>query len=116
MSPVETYLANTQPAERAALERICKLARQLIPEPEEARSYGMPAFKYRGKPVVGFLVWTTFMSLYPFSSDAVTRAGSLLDGFEFSKGTVRFTLEKTIPEDALKLIINARLAEITAAS
>ncbi|MFN8513282.1 MAG: DUF1801 domain-containing protein [Chloroflexia bacterium] len=109
------YLDKLNAPEKAALERICQIARAAVPGAEEATSYGMPAFKHKGKPLLGFTVSQRHLSLHPFSPAAIDSVKDQLGGFDLSKGTIRFTPATPIPNDVLKQIIDARLKEIAAA-
>jgi uncharacterized protein YdhG (YjbR/CyaY superfamily) len=115
MSAITEYLGKLNAPEKDALERICQIARVAVPGAEEATSYGMPAFKHRGKPLLGFTASQRHLSLHPFSPAAIDIVKDQLGGFELSKGTIRFTPDNPIPESVLQQIIDARLKEIAAA-
>lgn len=72
----------------------------------------MPAFKYRGRPLLGFRVAQRHLSLHPFSPEALDTVKDQLGAFDLSKGTIRFTPDTPIPDDVLKQLIAARLKEI----
>jgi uncharacterized protein YdhG (YjbR/CyaY superfamily) len=112
MSPFDDYLATVPEPQRAELARIRELVRRTVPDAEEATSYGMPAFKFKQRPLLGFRASKNHVSVFPFSPDAVDAAREALAGFDLSKGTVRFTPEKPIPESALELLLHERLREI----
>src|SRR5690242_16962395 len=112
MSAITDYLDRLNSPEKDALEHICRITRAAVPGAEEATSYGMPAFKHKGKPLLGFTVSQRHLSLHPFSPAAIDSVKDQLDGFELSKGTIRFTPDNPIPDDALHQIIDARLKEI----
>ena len=86
--------------------------RRTVPEAEEATSYGMPAFKYKKRPLLGFRVSRNHLSVFPFSPAAVDAARDTLAGFDLSKGTIRFTAEKPLPDAALEQVLRHRLGEI----
>ena len=115
MSAVDDYLEKLDAPQREALERICRIAREAVPGAEEATSYGMPAFKVKGKPLLAFTVSQRHLSLHPFSPSVIETVKDGLGGFELSKGTIRFTLDNPIPDDVLRRIIGARLKEISPA-
>lgn len=115
MSAIDDYLQRLDAAQQDALTRICQFARTAIPDAEEATSYGMPTFKHRGRPVLGFTVSKQHMSLHPFSPGATKGLKAELSGFALSKGTIRFTPENPIPQATLQRLITARLQEIAAA-
>jgi uncharacterized protein YdhG (YjbR/CyaY superfamily) len=71
MSVIDDYLSQLGAAEKDALERICQITRAAVPDAEETTSYGMPAFKYRGRPLLGFTVSQRHMSLHPFSPGVI---------------------------------------------
>jgi uncharacterized protein YdhG (YjbR/CyaY superfamily) len=71
-------------------------------------SYGMPAFKYKKRPLLGFRVSKNHFSVFPFSPEAVDAARAELAGFQLSKGTVRFTPDTPIPDSALEQLLRHR--------
>lgn len=112
MSAVDEYLAGLDEEQRIQLERIRRIVKETVPDVEEASSYGMPAFKYRGRPVLGFTARKNHLSIHPFSPDAVEAVRDKLGAYDISKGTIRFTEDLPIPADILKQVVNARLQEI----
>jgi uncharacterized protein YdhG (YjbR/CyaY superfamily) len=115
VSAIDDYLEQLNAPEKDALEHICQIARAAVPDAEEATSYGMPAFKHKGKPLLGFTVSQRHLSLHPFSPAAIDFVKDQLGSFELSKGTIRFTPDNPIPDGVLQQIIDARLKEIAAA-
>ena len=112
MSSFDDYLATVPAAQKAELERIRQVVRRTVPDAEEATSYGMPAFKYKKRPLLGFTASKNHLSVFPFSPEAIDAARAALAGFDLSKGTVRFTPEKPLPEPALEELLRHRLREI----
>jgi uncharacterized protein YdhG (YjbR/CyaY superfamily) len=112
MSSFDEYLATVPEPQRAELERIRHVVRRAVPDAEEATSYGMPAFKYKKRPLLGFKASQNHLSVFPFSPEAVDAARAELAGFQLSKGTVRFTPDKPIPDAALEQLLRHRVGEI----
>jgi uncharacterized protein YdhG (YjbR/CyaY superfamily) len=112
MSFMDEYLASVPEPQRAELERIRRLVRRTVPDAEEGKSYGLPAFTYMERPLLGFRASKSHLSVFPFSPEAVDAARAALEGFDLAKGTIRFTPDKPIPERALEQLIAARLREI----
>ena len=52
MSSFDDYLETVPDAQKAELERIRQIVRRTVPDAEEATSYGMPAFKYKTRPLL----------------------------------------------------------------
>jgi uncharacterized protein YdhG (YjbR/CyaY superfamily) len=112
MSTFDEYLAGLSAPEQAELERIRDVVRNAVPEAVEGTSYGLPAFKYKNRPLLGVRASKNHLSVFPFSPEAVDAARDSLAGFDLSKGTVRFTPDKPIPESALEQLVRHRLHEI----
>ena len=111
---MDDYLGDLPPAQKAALERVRAVVGVLAPEAEEGTSYGVPAFIYAGRPLLGFSAVKKHLSIFPFSSAAIEAVNDRLDGFDLSKGTIRFSPEGPVPEDVLADVVRARMQEITA--
>ena len=112
MSFFDEYLSSVDPPRRAALERIRRLVKALVPEVEEGRSYAMPAMKYRGKPLVGFIAARNHLSLFPFSPQVIDVMRPRLGGFDLTKGTIQFSVENPLPDDVVEDIARHRITEI----
>jgi uncharacterized protein YdhG (YjbR/CyaY superfamily) len=112
MSAMDDYLNGLPPDHKAALARVCAVVERVAPEAEEGRSYGMPAFIYAGRPLLGFRAAKKHLSVFPFSPAAIEAVKDRLVGFELSKGTIRFTPETPVPDDVLADVVRARKEEI----
>jgi uncharacterized protein YdhG (YjbR/CyaY superfamily) len=94
---IDQYLA-TQPAPaRRALRQVRSTVGQAVPDAVEAISYGMPAFKLRGRILLYFAGWKEHWALYPGSGAVVALLGEALAPFEVAKGTIRFPLGRPVP-------------------
>ncbi|MEX0741710.1 MAG: DUF1801 domain-containing protein, partial [Phycisphaeraceae bacterium] len=51
---VDTYLGALPEEQRAALEKLRATIRAAAPDAAESISYGMPTFKYKGRPLIYF--------------------------------------------------------------
>ena len=109
---VDEYLAGVDEPDEAALGRVLAVAMEEAPEAEQSTSYGMPALRYRGKPLLGFQAATKHLAVYPFSPAAVAAVREQLSGASLSKGTVRFTAEAPLPDQAIRDLVRARRNEI----
>jgi uncharacterized protein YdhG (YjbR/CyaY superfamily) len=90
-------------------------ARTLVPQVEEGRSYGLAAYRYRGRPLISVTVGERGCTAYPFSSDVTASVLATLDGFDATKGGIRFTVERPLPPEAFDSLVRERRAEIDAA-
>ena len=115
MSEIDDYLGTVAPDRRAALERVVDLARRTVPDAVDGRSYGMPALKYAGKGLIGILAAKDHLSVFPFSPAAVEAVRDRLPGFSLSTGTIRFSVDRPLPDDVVRDLVELRRAEIDGA-
>jgi uncharacterized protein YdhG (YjbR/CyaY superfamily) len=112
MAPLDDYFGTLDADTRAAFEHIRDLALEIVPEAEQGTSYGMAALKYKEKGLVGFAAAKRHLSIFPFSGQVVDDVRDRLTGFELSKGTIRFTVNRPLPDDVVRDVMALRLAEI----
>jgi uncharacterized protein YdhG (YjbR/CyaY superfamily) len=70
-SDIDTYLAGLDEPERDTLQQLRESIRAVIPDAEECISYGMPAFKIRGKTVAGFAAFKNHLSYLPHGGSVI---------------------------------------------
>ena len=109
---MKEYLDSLPEDEKAALERVCAVVAAEAPGAEPGTSYGVPAFRLRGRPLLGFRAAKKHMSLFPFSPAAIDAVSDRLDGFDLAKGTIRFTPDRPVPDDVVADIVRHRMQEI----
>jgi uncharacterized protein YdhG (YjbR/CyaY superfamily) len=112
MSAIDDYLDGLAPDQKAALARVREIVAALVPDAEEGKSYGMPAFVYAGRPLLGFRAAQKHLSIFPFSPAAIEAVSDRLAGFDLAKGTIRFTPDHPVPETVLADVIHLREREI----
>lgn len=98
--------------ERDALKAVIDHVAAVAPDAVAGRSYGLPAFRYHGKPLLGFAAAKGHLSLYPFSPQVLEAVAPQLDGYELSKGTLRFTEDRPVPAQVVTEMVRRRMAEI----
>jgi uncharacterized protein YdhG (YjbR/CyaY superfamily) len=82
------------------------------PGAEEAISYGMPAFRYRGRSLVSYAAFKAHCSFFPMSAELIETHRDELAGYATSKGTLQFTPEHPFPRDLVERIVRERMAQI----
>ena len=111
---VEEFLRQVPEGARPALERLRATLRGLVPDAGERISYGIPVVVYRGKPLVGYGATATHCALYVMSTEVLGALASRLEGYDLGKGTIRFAPDATPPEELVREIVQARVAEVDA--
>lgn len=114
MGQIDDFISGLGAAEAAAIARVVAVVTQAVPEVEQGRSYGMPAFQLAGRPLLGMVAAKGHLSLFPFSPEAIEGVSSRLVGFSHSKGTIRFSADRPVPDDVLRDLVAARLDELVA--
>lgn len=108
---IDEYLATVGDVNRKALERLRRTIRKAAPNAEECISYGVPAFR-DGKVIVGFGASASHCALYLFSGSTLERHRSALEGYDTSKGTIRFAPDAPLPDALVRKLVRSRIAEL----
>jgi uncharacterized protein YdhG (YjbR/CyaY superfamily) len=109
---VDDYLSGLEPGDRAIVARVYQVARSVVAETEQGTSYGMPALLYRGAALLSVMRAKKHSGVYPFSGRVPELVAAQLEGFDHDKGTIRFQPEHPLPDDAIRAVVSARVAEI----
>jgi uncharacterized protein YdhG (YjbR/CyaY superfamily) len=115
MGAVVDYISGLEEPARSLLERYRARAVELVPTSEEGASYGMAALRYRGRPLVSVIRTRQGYSVYPFSPAVVTGVVDGFAGLDPTKGGIRFTDARPLPEGAFDALVSGRRDEIDAA-
>ncbi len=106
---VDEYIATFPRDVQVILQEMRQAIKEAAPEAEETISYQMPAFKQNGI-LVWFAAFKKHIGFFP-KTTAMSAFKDELSGYEMSKGTIRFPLDKPIPVDLVKKIVKYRIEE-----
>jgi len=112
VAAVDDFLGALDPSRRAAFAHIRDLVLDVVPDATQGTSYGMAAFRHQGKPLIGFGAAKEHLSVFPFSPEVVDGVRDRLAGFALSKGTIRFTVDRPLPDDVVRDVVRLRAVEI----
>lgn len=108
---IDAYLATVAPDRRTALEKLRKTIRSILPEAEECISYSMPAFRYEGQVVAGFLATRKGCSYFPFSGTTLATVADAVRAYGQTKSALHFDPKKGLPATLVRKLLRARIAE-----
>src|SRR5215468_7992921 len=86
---VDEYLASLSPVSRKGLQKLRKIIAAAVPKVEQGFSYGIPAFRLNGRPLVWFAAFKEHCSFFPGVS-AIRSHAAELKKYKTSKGTIQF--------------------------
>ena len=111
MKQVEDYISRFDGEIQSRLKEVRNLILSLAPDAIETISYGMPAYKLNGKPLVYFAGYKNHLGFYatPNGQEAFKEDFS---GFKQGKGSVQFPNSELLPVDLIRRIILFREEQI----
>jgi uncharacterized protein YdhG (YjbR/CyaY superfamily) len=108
---IDQYLAALEEAKRATLALLRQRILDVLPEAEEGISYGLPAFKIRGKTIAGFAAFKNHLSYLPHSGSVFPQLRDELKGYVTSSGALRFDIGDALPAPLVEKLIAVRLKQ-----
>lgn len=109
---ITAYMAAQPPRTRVALRKMREIIKAAAPDGVDFFSYRMPGVKLDGKTLVWYGGFTNHTSLFPIGDAIRKKFAKELAGFETSKGTVRFPLDKAVPIALVRKLVKGRVNEV----
>jgi uncharacterized protein YdhG (YjbR/CyaY superfamily) len=109
---VNAILAKIPVKQRSVLQKIRKTIQASVSEAVEGISYGLPAFRYKGKPLAGYAAYKEHYSFFPMSGKLTDKFKQELKEFDTSKGAIHFQADHPLPTTLIKKLLRARIQEI----
>ncbi len=106
---IDEYIAQYPQNVQEILNKIRAVVQEAAPGAVEKISYQMPAFYLNGN-LVYFGAYKQHIGFYPTPGGTEAFAAELAP-YKASKGTVKFPLNKPIPYDLIRQIVEFRVAE-----
>lgn len=111
---IDDYLDPLGEPGRSTLRSLRRTVLEIIPGAEQGISYGIPAFKLRGRVVAGFAAYKNHLSYFPHSGSVLRELGDELVGYSTSKGTLRFAVDAPLPRELIEKLLAVRIAQVMA--
>lgn len=110
---IDAYIAGFPEDVQAILQQVRRTIHEAAPEATEAISYQMPTFKLNGN-LVHFGAFKNHIGFYPVPSGMAAFEEELA-AYKQGKGSVQFPLNKPMPLDLIRRIVEFRVQESKAA-
>lgn len=109
---IDAYIAAFPDDVQAILQQIRRAVHEVAPEATEAIAYGMPTFRLHGN-LVHFAAFKNHIGFYPVPS-GIEAFQEELAAYKQGKGSVQFPLNRPMPYDLIRRIVEFRVRENTA--
>ena len=108
---VDEYIANFEAHMRSRLQEMRQLVATEAPDAVESKSYGLVGYKLDNQPLVYFGGFKSHVGFYatPNGHEAFAKE---LSQYKQGKGSVQFPLERPLPVDLIKRVVQYRKAKI----
>jgi len=108
---IDRFLDALEEPKRTTLARLRQTILEIIPEADQGMSYGLPAFKVRGKTIAGFAAFKNHLSYLPHSGSVFPQLTDELKGYSTSSGALRFGIDEPLPVPLVEKLIAVRLRQ-----
>jgi len=109
MKTIDEYIETFEPKIKKTLNEMRNFIKKEVPEAAEKISYGMPTFYLNGN-LIHFAAFKNHYSLFP-SPSGIDAFEKELAPYRTGKGTLRFSIDKPIPWEIIRKVIQFRKAE-----
>jgi uncharacterized protein YdhG (YjbR/CyaY superfamily) len=105
---VDEYFSRLPEDSRAALDKLRRTIKSIVPEAIEVISYQVPTFKYQGRMLVSYAAFSEHCSFFP-GAGPIQAHRNELKSYQTSKGTIRFTASRPLPATLVKELVRTRI-------
>lgn len=106
---IDQYIASFSQETQKILQQLREDLQKMVPEAKQKISYAIPTFELNGN-LIHFAGYKNHIGLYP-GSKAIEVFAEDLKGYHTSKGTVQFPIDKPLPMDLIKKIVDFCVAQ-----
>jgi uncharacterized protein YdhG (YjbR/CyaY superfamily) len=109
---IDGYLASVEEPKRSTLEALRWSILEVVPDAEQCISYGLPAFKVRGKTIAGFAAFKDHLSYLPHSGSVLGELDDEVAGYRMTKGSLHFAIDQPLPDDLVRRLVETRKRQL----
>jgi uncharacterized protein YdhG (YjbR/CyaY superfamily) len=108
---IDEYIGRFPPDIQEILQQIRVTIKKVVPEAEEAISYGIPTFNLNGTYLIYFAAYKKHIGFYPVPKE-LEELGEEFASYKTSgKGTIQFPLNKPMPMDLIIKLVKFKVKE-----
>jgi uncharacterized protein YdhG (YjbR/CyaY superfamily) len=107
---IDEYIAGFPPETQKVLEELRALIKSCAPDAIETISYAIPTLDLNGRHLVHFAGYERHVGFYPIPS-GMEAFEAELKSFKRGKGSVQFPLDRPLPMDLIRRIVEFRVGE-----
>jgi len=100
---VNEYIKGFPKNVKELLKQIRTTIKEIVPEAEESISYGMPAYKLKGKPVVYFAAFNNHIGFYATPKELIK--------YKQGKGSIQFPIDEPLPLELISKIAKFKVKD-----
>jgi uncharacterized protein YdhG (YjbR/CyaY superfamily) len=108
---IDQYLEALEEPKRGTLTLLRRRILDVLPDAEQGISYGVPAFRIRGKTIAGFAAFKNHLSYLPHSGSVFPQLAGELTGYPTSTGALRFDIDRALPAPLVEKLVEVRLRQ-----
>ncbi len=106
---IDAYIAQFPAHTRRMLEEVRGVVRSSAPEATETISYAIPTFYLNGN-LVHFAGYRSHIGFYP-GAKTIEAFRKDIEGYASAKGSVQFPLDRPVPGDLIRRMVEFKVAE-----
>ncbi len=107
---IDAYIAGLEPQFRQAIAHIRSVVRAAAPEADEVITYAMPGIALNG-PLVSYFAFKKHCSFFPMGDAVFVGMAAEIAPWRTAKGTMQFPPDQLPPDDLIRRMVEARVAE-----
>jgi uncharacterized protein YdhG (YjbR/CyaY superfamily) len=109
---IDEYIAEFPPETQKVLRELRALIKASAPDATEKISYAMPTFDLNGRHLVHFAGYGKHVGFYPVPG-GIEAFREELKPYKSGKGSAQFPLDRPMPTDLIRRIVEFRVRENT---